>query len=174
MTQKTETVKYYYAGLGAGMLTIAYILDGDRESNKRTVKFGFAYCNPNDNFSKKDVVKKHVNRKYNKETQKTEILDTKIEVVKGGRTRAYEKLINSPVTMEINVSEGELSPVAQAITCMYDYCATRGPSWKDKTRHTVTKKGAHTLYRDGFKLTFADPNRDNLITLETPWGVESV
>jgi hypothetical protein len=173
MTDKNEQVKFYYTGLGSGNLTLAYKIKGDRNSDKRIVEFGYSFCNPDDRFSKRDIVVTHVKRKYNRETKQTEILATEKVVTEGGRTRALKKLNEKPVVIEVSLEGSDISPVASAIECMLDFCWKQAPSWKTKTKHFVTRHGAHVLVRDGFTLTFADPRRNEMIYLNTPWGVET-
>lgn len=178
MDERKPLMKYYYTAIGAGMLTVAYTASVENVKSDKTevrVKFGYAFCEPNDSFSKKDIVKKITKSTYNKETGKSETVVVKEVVVPGGRTIALRRYNESPAEMIVNVDTAnpQHTPSEQIITCILDHCWNIAPKWKKKSHHYVSKDGTHVLSRDGYKLFWASPKRETLIYLETPFGSES-
>jgi hypothetical protein len=166
-----QELRYYYTGFGAGYLTVAFVVSGDRDSNERKVKFGIAYCNPKDRFSKRDIVKKVSKTSYNRETKQVTVLESTETVTLGGKSLARMKFEHNPVEMTVKVEKG--TPIMrQVIDSITDYCYEHGPSWKNKVKHSVSRNGTHCLSIDGFTVRFADPTSPNLIELVSPYGVD--
>lgn len=164
-----DEVRYHYSGLGAGHLTLAYKVSGDRNSNVRKVTFGYAFCSPKDRFSKKDVSRTVSKTRWNPETRKVEVLETETVVTPGGRTKALSRFNSEPVTLTVNVADSK-SALVEVISTMIEYCYEHAPSWRNKVKHHVSRKGNHSLSIDGFTVRFAEKGSEYLLQLETPWG----
>lgn len=164
--------KFNYFGMGSGRCTIAYVLDDNRESKEREVKFGISYCSPRDQFLKNDlyrnilspIVRKDPNDPKSMPLNLNDRTVTRTLVHKGGKTLALEDLENNPKVMKITIPEDE-NPVLFIIDQLQNYAFDHGPGWKNKTLVRKLKNGGHELVRDGFSLLFADPNHEDIAVL---------
>ncbi len=165
-----SVVKFNHFGIGAGNATIAFQMSKDRSGNTRTVRFGYALCSPKDHFSKNDIYKTvygpierdENGRPTNLNTRK----NTKVLVHEGGRSIALNGkrgLNTNPITMEIGIPFGE-NVLSHVINEMQNFIYDHAPRWRDHSKLKVLKNGGIFLARDGFELTWADPNSENLIT----------
>jgi len=163
-------VRYIHFGIGAGYCTVAYRIDDNRDSEVRNIEFGMSFCSPRDTFSKGDVFKRVYEPIVRDENGRPLNLgDRKFETVlvhKGGRTQATERLndANTRQNLQISVKEGD-NALATAIFTLQEYAYDHAPGWKSKTKVRSLKNGAVELTRDGYVMTFADPNKDDLVTL---------
>lgn len=167
-----KTVKFNYFGIGAGMATIAFQMDTNRESNMRTVKFGYALCSPKDNFSRGDIFKKvYSPLERDERGRPTNLGNRKYEKVlvhPGGRSLALtgkRGLYTNPVELQFSFKKDVENPVSVAIEEMQSYIFDHAPRWKNKTAIISRGNGHVSLYRDGFHLDFANPNFEELVCL---------
>jgi len=65
-----DGVYFYHFPLSMGMVTAAYTLDENRESVKRDLAYAFAFCSPDDNFTKRIGRNKAKGRLLEKEFDK--------------------------------------------------------------------------------------------------------